>query len=69
MLLRALDMWDAVPVETLIGEKANPIWHNVVEVEKNPERENETIMEEIKKGYLWKGKLLRAAEVKAISNL
>lgn len=69
MLQRAFGMWGIVPIETMIGEKANPKWHKVLEVEKHPEREDETIIEEIKKGYLWKGKLLRTAEIKAVSNL
>ncbi len=68
MLLRALKLWNVTPIEIIIGEKANPYWHEITEVIKNPAKENETIIEEIKKGYLWNGKLLRAAEVKAVSN-
>jgi molecular chaperone GrpE (heat shock protein) len=68
MLVRALKSSGVTPVETVIGEKANPQWHNVVEVEADIGLETETITEVIKKGYLWQGKLLRAAEVKAIRN-
>lgn len=68
LLTRALTGAGVTPIETIIGEKANPHWHNVVEVLKQPNRENETILEEIKKGYLWNGKLLRATDVKAVKN-
>jgi molecular chaperone GrpE (heat shock protein) len=68
MFVRALKSSGVIPVETVIGEKANPQWHNVVEVEADIGLETETITEIIKKGYLWQGKLLRAAEVKAVRN-
>ncbi|NLT17096.1 MAG: nucleotide exchange factor GrpE, partial [Clostridiales bacterium] len=38
------------------------------EAEEDPGRENGAILEEIKKGYLWKGRLLRSAEVRAVNN-
>ncbi|MBM3294913.1 MAG: nucleotide exchange factor GrpE [Candidatus Aminicenantes bacterium] len=68
MLVRALKSSEAVAMEILVGDKANPHWHNVVEVEANIGLETGTITEVIKKGYLWRGKLLRAAEVKAVRN-
>lgn len=68
MLLRALRVSGVYPIETVVGEKANPYWHNIIEVIKDPALENETIVEESKKGYLWNGKLLRAADVKAVRN-
>lgn len=68
VLVRALDRYDVKPMEIVIGEKASPYWHEVVEVVQDPDREDETMVEEIKKGYLWRGKLLRAAEVKAVKN-
>jgi molecular chaperone GrpE len=68
MLIRALSGWDVVPIETMVGEKADPLWHKVLEAEEDPGRENGAILEEIKKGYLWKGRLLRSAEVRAVNN-
>ena len=68
LLFRALKAAGVIPIETIIGEKANPHWHNVVEVCKDPNKDNETIVEEIKKGYLWNGEILRMAEVKAVKN-
>lgn len=67
-LLRALKSAGVTPIETIIGEKVNPYWHNVEEVVEFPGRENETIVEEIVKGYLWKGKLLRTSSVKVVKN-
>lgn len=68
LLLRALKSAGVTPIETIIGEKANPFWHNVSETVEREDLENETIVEEIKKGYIWKGKLLRAADIKAVRN-
>jgi molecular chaperone GrpE len=68
LLLRALKMAGVTPLEVVIGEKANPYWHNVVEVVRDPNREDETIVEEIEKGYLWNGELLRATDVKTVKN-
>jgi len=69
LLQRSLKTAGATPIETMVGEKASPHWHNVVKVVKQPGRENETIVEVIKKGYLWHDKLLRAAEVIAVRNV
>lgn len=68
MLLRALKKANVTPLETVIGEKVNPYWHNIVEVVKRPDLEDGVIVEEIKKGYLWNGELLRAADVKTVKN-
>lgn len=68
LFTRALKSVDVVPIEILIGEKANPHFHSVTEVEANIGLETETVTEIIRKGYLWRGKLLRAAEVKAVRN-
>jgi len=65
---RAMEAAGITPVEAIVGEKVNPHWHNVFEVVENPGLKNGTITEEIKKGYIWRGKLLRAAEVKAVKN-
>lgn len=68
LLNRIITSWGVAPVEALIGHKVNPYWHNVAEVEENPDREDETIVEVIKRGYMWNGKLLRPAEVRAVKN-
>ena len=46
------------------GEKFNPEFHEAVLQEKNPEKQEDEILEELQKGYLLKGRLLRAAKVK-----
>ncbi|MDD5017785.1 MAG: nucleotide exchange factor GrpE [Eubacteriales bacterium] len=69
MLQRALKECGVVPAETLTGSKASPYWHNVIETVSQSGFEDETIVEEIKKGYLFEGKLIRMADVKAVRNL
>lgn len=68
VLLRALNSCGVTQIEAAIGMKANPHWHNVTEVVKQADREDETIVEEIRKGYLRQGKLLRPSDVKAVKN-
>ena len=68
MLIRMLKSYEVVSFDSVIGQKATPERHNISEVAVNQEMEDETIVEEIKKGYLWKGVLLRAAEVIAVKN-
>ena len=47
-----------------VGEKFDPFWHEAVEQVSQPEKESDTIVEEIRKGYTINGKLLRPAKVK-----
>ena len=54
-------------IET-IGMKAIPGFHYVVDVVERKEMEDETIVEELKKGYLWKNEVLRKAEVISVKN-
>ena len=68
-LLRMLRTLNVIPIEIVIGEKANPEWHDVIEVVKDHSLQHEIIVEEIKKGYLWNGILLRASAVKSVKNL
>ena len=68
LLLRALKRFGVSPIDTFIDEIVNPYIHTVVEVVKRPGKENGTIVEIIKKGYLWEGELLRSVEVKAVKN-
>ena len=44
--------------------KYNPLYHNAVMVEDNPEFEDDTIILELQKGYTMKGKVIRPAMVK-----
>lgn len=68
LLMRALKSFNVSPIEITIGEKINPYWHKVVETEECLDKENETIIKEIKRGYLWRGKLLRTTEVSVVKN-
>jgi molecular chaperone GrpE len=68
LLIRMLKSYDVVSFDTYAGQKAIPDKHFISEITINPDMEDETIIEEIKKGYLWKGDLLRAAEVKVTKN-
>ncbi len=51
------------PIES-IGEQFDPNLHEAVLVDHNEEFENNEILEEWRKGYLFKDKLLRPAQVK-----
>jgi len=68
LLLRTLKEFEILPIETFIGEIVNPHIHNVVEVVEKPEQESGTIIEIIKKGYIWKKNLLRPVDVKVVKN-
>jgi molecular chaperone GrpE len=48
--------------------KAVPGFHTIVETESQLDLDDGTILEELRKGYLWQGSLLRAAQVKAVKN-
>jgi molecular chaperone GrpE len=50
------------------GGKAIPGFHTVVETVENPELENDTIVEELERGYLWGEEVLRKASVKVVKN-
>ncbi|MFH1587805.1 MAG: nucleotide exchange factor GrpE [Candidatus Diapherotrites archaeon] len=47
-----------------LGKQFDPSIHDCVSYEENKEKENGIILEEFLKGYLFKGKLLRASKVK-----
>jgi molecular chaperone GrpE len=68
LLMRSLRTAGITPIEVMVGKKASPYWHKVVEVTKQPDRENEIILKVVKKGYLWHKQLLRTAEVIAVKN-
>jgi len=68
LLLRVLKGAEVVAIDVQIGQKVNPAWHAVAETKEDPGRENETIVEEITRGYLMKGALLRPADVIVVKN-
>jgi len=68
MLGRALNTSGVTPVETIIGGQSNPYWHNIVETAEKPDAEEGSILEELRKGYLWRGKILRAADICVVKN-
>lgn len=68
MLSRVLSDQGIIPIETIIGKKVNPYWHNIVEVVESPDREDGIIVEEVRKGYVWNKKIIRAADVKVVRN-
>jgi molecular chaperone GrpE len=55
-------------IETL-GIKAIPGYHFILDVVSRPGMEDETIVEEMKKGYFWKKEVLRKAEVITVKNI
>lgn len=53
------------PLQSL-GEKFNPEFHEAVGEETKEGKEPGTVIEEVEKGYLFAGKLLRPAKVKVV---
>ncbi len=53
------------PIENVAG-RFDPAWHKAAEAIVDTERPEGMIVEELKKGYLWKGQLLRKAEVTVV---
>jgi molecular chaperone GrpE len=50
------------PIESL-AQGFDPHWHRAIEVVDNPDKRPGTILEELKKGYMWQNHVLRKAEV------
>jgi len=48
--------------------KAVPGFHTVVETKENLDLDDGTIVEEWKRGYMWRGQVLRLAEVVVVKN-
>lgn len=69
LLLRSLKGSGVSPIEVVCGERVDHHFHRVVEVDERPDLEAETIVEEVKRGYMWQDQLLRASEVKAVGKL
>ena len=49
-----------------LGEPADPNRMTVLEVVSDPSRRPQTVIEEVRPGYCWEGRVLRFAEVKAV---
>jgi molecular chaperone GrpE len=62
-LISILENEGLEPIDA-VGEEFDPEWHEAVVIEKGEEGEDNTVVEEWQKGYLFKSKLLRPAKVK-----
>jgi len=51
-----------------LGEKFNPSVHEAVAQVPNPDKDDGEVVEEIKRGYQWKGRVLRPASVVVVKN-
>jgi molecular chaperone GrpE len=67
LLGKILKTWGVVEIDSL-GMKALPGYHFTVDVVTRKGLEEETIVEELTKGYLWKNEILRKAEVITVKN-
>jgi molecular chaperone GrpE len=66
-LKRVVEGEGVTEIETL-GQKAVPGLHTVEETRPAPGLEDDVILEERRKGYLWRGEPLRSAVVVAVKN-
>ena len=67
LVRRILDAEGVVPIENL-DEGFDPRWHKVAETLADPLKANGSIVEVVRKGYVWKGHVLRKAEVIVVRN-
>ncbi len=67
-LSRVLHECGAVPIQVSVGENIDPHFHNAIEFVEESGKENNTIVEEISKGYMLDNELLRVVDVKVIKN-
>jgi molecular chaperone GrpE len=51
-----------------LKDKATPGLHTVVETVEDPDAEDDIIVEELERGYLWGEEVLRKASVKVVAN-
>lgn len=61
-LQRILSLYGLQPIECM-GKKFDPHFHEVICTEKCPQKEN-TVLEELGKGYMLKNKVIRPSKVK-----
>ncbi len=64
---RALSDQGVEQVETA-GRRVDPATMTVVDLVDNPEAEPETVVEEVRPGYCWNGRVIRFAEVRAVAS-
>ncbi len=50
----------------VLGKKFDPVYHEIIELVEKKEKESGKIVEEVQKGYMIHGKVLRPAKVKAV---
>jgi len=62
-VIALLEAQDIHPMETA-GKTFNPEMHEAVAVKQDRRHKPGTILDEVRKGYLWHGELLRAAQVR-----
>ncbi len=67
-LRRAMDVEQVVRIET-VGRPVEPGLMTVVEVVDDPDRPHLEVVDEIRRGYTWRGRILRYAEVRAARSL
>ena len=67
VLLGQLETWSVARIEAPEG-RALPGFHTIVDTRPNPDLDNDTILEEVLKGYLWRGEVLRKSEVVVVKN-
>ena len=51
-----------------VGQKFDPNFHQVVMRVEDPEREDDTVAQELQKGYMVKGRVIRPSMVQVVSN-
>lgn len=66
-LLNKLREAGVVPLETPSG-KAIPGFHTIVETRRVENMEDDSILEEVEKGYVWRDRVLRKAKVITVKN-
>lgn len=57
------------PLKTITGKTADTAKHRVKKAARDKGAKEGTILEILRQGYVWKGLILRRAEVKAVRNL
>ncbi len=62
-LLRTLESEGLKPIES-VGQRFDPFVHEAVEVVETSEHPSDTVVEEVQRGYMYKGELLRPARVR-----
>jgi len=67
ILRRVLAEHGAVEIET-VGQSFDPRWHRISELVQDPDRPDGTIVRQVRKGYVWRGVVLRKAELVVVRN-